>query len=132
MDGISLRELVAITISTVCVATVCLASNSTFRRDRHTVQTARSLMEQCIRWTRGDATARVSLGTLRDSIYASAYLAAARSLLNDSDLSRSTGLNVHEIAAHTDERQAQLMRKFGKEMRMRRTAIPSRDSWKSG
>lgn len=131
MLRVSPREASAIGVALSAVALLCVLSRAApGGNDGACHRAARSLVEQSLRWTAQDHDkARATLASLRDAVYASAYLSSARMMLKDAELSRATGMDVHELAAQTDAHLDSVTKRVAKEMRLRRSAVHVRDSW---
>ena len=124
----TLHDFASVATSSALVLLICILSKAKSDCSGQLHSASRALVDQCLKWTR-ESSDRASIGGFRNAVYASAYVAAARSLTNDYELSRATGVDVHELAARIDERHTAMTKKLAKELRLRRSAVATRDSW---
>ena len=102
-------------IITLGVLTVALLSkwSSVQRYPPRVAKGMKQLLQEAARWSAVSEQDSNALLRVMHATYAMAYVNAARSLAEDSDLQRVTGVRVEELHAHVQTAQQESIQKIG-------------------
>ena len=119
-------------IYTVCIISVifyliCMLSKYSSYYNKETSSKAYILVKQALKWS--ENTEKNTLSAYKKSIYASAYLASARLLQNDSELSKLTGVDIQELWKRISDKESYCSKKIGKDLKLKKSALPTSNSW---
>ena len=107
---------------------VCLVSKYKVYSDPVIRHKSQELLEQSFKWY--NQVNKNTIASLRNCIYASAYLNSARLLANDSELSQMTGIDIQKLWKEIEDKEFTLTKKIAKEMKLRKTSVSNPASWK--
>ena len=118
-------DIQSVCFMSVIVLIVCLMSKHATVTENKLHTKSKELLKQSLRWY--DDSDKSTITALRNAIYAAAYIKSARCLMDDMNLSRSSGIDVHELNKQINDKEYLAMKKISKELKLKKTSPSS--SW---
>lgn len=120
-------KMYAVCIVSVIFYLLCILSKHGSYYNKDTNLKAYILVKQALKWS--ENVEKNTLSSYKKAVYASAYLASARLLKNDSDLSILTGIDIQELWKKISDKESYCIKKIGKDLKIKKSALPTSTSW---
>lgn len=89
---------------------------------------SKTLVDQALKWC--DDKNNKSIRSLRECIYASAYLHSARLISSDSDLAHVTGLDIQALWKRIEDNESKLLKRLTKDIKLKKSILTNTPSWR--